>query len=69
MRVPARTPLTVTGNLTGFALSGWGPTIYNYFGKSLDDTVRGLNGTIDEILVSCRSYTADEIRHLAYLPP
>jgi len=31
--------------------------------------VPGFNGSIAEILVSCRNYTDDEIQQLAYLPP
>jgi hypothetical protein len=55
---------------TGMAFNTWGATTMNYFGKSRDDltTKPGLDATIDEILISCRAYTADEIKQLAYKP-
>jgi hypothetical protein len=61
----------LTGNpslSTGFAVNGFGATVNNYFGKSQDDTMAGLDAAIDEILISCRAYTADEIKQLAYKP-
>jgi hypothetical protein len=61
----------LTGNptlSTGFAVSAFGSTLNNYFGKSQDDTMAGLDASIDEILVSCRPYTGDEIKQLAYKP-
>jgi len=68
---------------TGTAFNGWPTMAANYFGRGFADTattssstattptvvnVRGFDGSMDEILVSCRNYTADEIKHLAYLP-
>ena len=44
-------------------------TTSNFLGKSQVATTPGFNGAIDEVLVSCRAYTADEIQQLAYLPP
>ncbi|HEY3595483.1 MAG TPA: LamG domain-containing protein [Polyangiaceae bacterium] len=61
----------LTGNpslSTGFAVNGFGATVNNYFGKSQDDTMAGLDAAIDEILISCRAYTGDEIKQLAYKP-
>jgi hypothetical protein len=43
-------------------------TTSNFIGKSQVATTPGFNGAIDEVLVSCRPYTADEIKQLAYLP-
>jgi hypothetical protein len=56
---------------TGRHPGGWTIlTTKNYFGRSgANDSVRpGFDGTIDEVLISCRNYTADEIKHLAYKP-
>jgi hypothetical protein len=51
------------------AFSEWGATTQNYFGKTRDDySYAGVDGTIDEILISCRAYTPDEIAQLAYRP-
>jgi hypothetical protein len=49
----------------GFAI----PTPLSYLGRSHSATVPGFNGAIDEVLVACRQYTNDEIKHLAYRPP
>lgn len=43
----------------------------NYLGKNRtagagSDT--SLDGSLDDVLISCRAYTADEIKHLAYKP-
>jgi hypothetical protein len=43
------------------------PTL-DYIGKSFTATTPGFNGAIDEVLVSCRAYTIDEIKQLAYRP-
>ena len=40
----------------------------DYLGRSFNPATPGFNGAIDEVLVSCRAYTADEIKQLAYLP-
>ena len=45
-----------------------GNSTLNFFGKSSNDAKAGFNGSIDEILISCRAYTDDEIKQLAYLP-
>jgi hypothetical protein len=44
------------------------PTPLSFLGKSHFTNVPGFNGAIDEVLVSCRQYTADEIAQLAYKP-
>ena len=54
---------------TAALFSAWGSTTLNTFGRSSSDTVPGFNGAVDEVLVSCRGYTDDEIKQLAYLPP
>jgi len=46
----------------------WPTTTLNFIGKSQFDTTAGFNGAIDEVLVACRQYTADEIAQLAYKP-
>ncbi|MGC4069476.1 MAG: LamG domain-containing protein [Polyangiaceae bacterium] len=47
----------------------WGVTPMNYFGRSRDELGQpGFDGTLDEILISCRAYTASEIAQLAYRP-
>lgn len=43
------------------------PTM-SYIGRSYVATTPGFNGAIDEVLVACRQYTADEIKQLAYVP-
>jgi hypothetical protein len=55
---------------TGSSIAAWAATsTMNYLGKSRDDmTNPGLDATIDEVLISCRNYTADEIKQLAYRP-
>ena len=55
---------------TGTAATGFvmGNSTLNFFGKSSNDAKAGFNGSIDEILISCRAYTDDEIKQLAYLP-
>jgi hypothetical protein len=51
------------------SFADWGATTRNYFGKSNDYyPYPGFNGTIDEILISCRVYTDGEIAQLAYKP-
>lgn len=51
------------------AYTEWGATTQNYFGKTRDDySYAGLDAAIDEILIACRAYTADEIAQLAYHP-
>jgi hypothetical protein len=42
------------------------PTPLSYLGRSHVPTMAGFNGAIDEVLVSCRQYTDDEIKQLAY---
>jgi hypothetical protein len=60
----------VTGSTnTGALLSSWGTTTLNALGKATSDTLPGFDGAVDEVLVSCRAYTDDEIKQLAYLPP
>ena len=54
---------------TGALFSSWGTTVLNALGKSSTDTIPGFDGAIDEVLVSCRAYTDDEVKQLAYLPP
>ena len=44
------------------------PTPLSFLGKSQVATTPGFNGAIDEVLVSCRQYTDDEIKQLAYVP-
>jgi hypothetical protein len=44
------------------------PTPLSFIGKSQVATTPGFNGAIDEVLVSCRQYTDDEIKQLAYVP-
>jgi len=47
-----------------------GDTPYNYVGKAMPTaTDSRMHGLVDEFLVSCRPFTADEIAQLAYLPP
>jgi hypothetical protein len=46
----------------------WSTTTKNYLGRSQLDTLAGWDGSIDELLISCRAYTADEIKQLAYRP-
>jgi len=47
-----------------------GDTPYNYVGKAMPTaTDSRMHGFVDEFLVSCRPFTADEIMQLAYLPP
>jgi len=61
--------LVVSGPLaTATTLSSWGNTTLNAIGKSANDTIPGFNGSVDEVLISCRNYTDDEIKQLAYLP-
>ena len=66
--------VAVTPNLNDWAsaktaYTEWGVTTQNYFGKTRDDyNYAGLDATIDDILISCRAYTADEIAQLAYHP-
>jgi hypothetical protein len=47
-----------------------GHTLYNYIGKAMPTaTDSRFHGLVDEFLVSCRPFTADEIMQLAYRPP
>ncbi len=46
----------------------WGDSPASFLGKSHDSSVSGFNGAIDEVLVSCRAYSDDEILQLAYRP-
>ena len=64
---------TTGGTWTGTtSVDAWGLTTQNYFGKSRDailaDTYPGLDASIDEILISCRAYSAGEIAQLAFKP-
>ncbi|HEY5961616.1 MAG TPA: LamG domain-containing protein, partial [Polyangiaceae bacterium] len=43
-------------------------TPLSYLGRSHVAAMAGFNGEIDEVLVSCRQYTDDEIKQLAYRP-
>jgi hypothetical protein len=45
------------------------PTPLSFIGKAHTATSAGVNGAVDEVLVTCRQYTDDEIEQLAYLPP
>jgi hypothetical protein len=54
---------------TAALLTAWGTTTLNALGKATSDTLPGWDGAVDEVLVSCRAYTDDEIKQLAYLPP
>jgi hypothetical protein len=43
----------------------------NYLGKNrtlAPGSDASLDGSLDDVLISCRAYTADEIKHLAYKP-
>jgi hypothetical protein len=54
------------------APSSMGSTLYNYIGRTRDtawsNERRRLHGSVDEFLLSCRPYTADEIKLLATRP-
>ena len=60
--------VTTGSTNTGALFSAWGTTTLNALGRSSSDTIPGFDGAIDEVLVSCRAYTDDEIKQLAYVP-
>jgi hypothetical protein len=53
-------------------VSSLGSTLYNYIGRTKDSAATGerrrFHGLVDEFLLSCRPYTADEIKLLAVRP-
>jgi hypothetical protein len=54
-------------NTTGIKISDYKTTTENYLGKSrFVDTDPYLNGALDDLRVSCRAFTADEIKSLAH---
>jgi hypothetical protein len=54
-------------NTTGIKISDYKTTTENYLGKSrFVDTDPYLNGALDDLRISCRAFTADEIKNLAH---